>query len=165
MTVPSHLRLSAFFFFNDTATTEIYTLSLHDALPISPDGASIEPVAAYHPDPDLLRDASSLLGVTIQLDASGPWKTVLGERRTLVMAIDPDHLPENIAPHQARHIQKWRIRQAAMIPMVAQDKVVGGLNLNRLEGSAPLGKANVDLLEGLATRAARAIATAQLMRD
>src|SRR2546430_8290113 len=25
-----------FFFFNDTATTEIYTLSLHDALPISP---------------------------------------------------------------------------------------------------------------------------------
>src|SRR2546425_6468663 len=26
----------AFFFFNDTATTEIYTLSLHDALPIYP---------------------------------------------------------------------------------------------------------------------------------
>src|SRR5256885_17021611 len=26
-----------FFFFNDTATTEIYTLSLHDALPISVD--------------------------------------------------------------------------------------------------------------------------------
>src|SRR3989442_3772466 len=29
---------SIFFFFNDTATTEIYTLSLHDALPISPQG-------------------------------------------------------------------------------------------------------------------------------
>src|SRR2546430_14907390 len=27
-------RYSLFFFFNDTATTEIYTLSLHDALPI-----------------------------------------------------------------------------------------------------------------------------------
>src|SRR2546430_17306338 len=27
---------SSFFFFNDTATTEIYTLSLHDALPILP---------------------------------------------------------------------------------------------------------------------------------
>src|SRR2546426_5161561 len=27
-------RGSTFFFFNDTATTEIYTLSLHDALPI-----------------------------------------------------------------------------------------------------------------------------------
>src|SRR2546427_5277664 len=37
-----------FFFFNDTATTEIYTLSLHDALPISsrrygPWGASSTP--------------------------------------------------------------------------------------------------------------------------
>ena len=28
------LLLFFFFFFNDTATTEIYTLSLHDALPI-----------------------------------------------------------------------------------------------------------------------------------
>ena len=27
--------VAMFFFFNDTATTEIYTLSLHDALPIS----------------------------------------------------------------------------------------------------------------------------------
>src|SRR2546422_2631216 len=30
--------LPIFFFFNDTATTEIYTLSLHDALPISARG-------------------------------------------------------------------------------------------------------------------------------
>src|SRR6266540_6541981 len=30
----SALVVSEFFFFNDTATTEIYTLSLHDALPI-----------------------------------------------------------------------------------------------------------------------------------
>src|SRR2546430_5677014 len=30
----SHLQHFIFFFFNDTATTEIYTLSLHDALPI-----------------------------------------------------------------------------------------------------------------------------------
>src|SRR2546430_13057344 len=32
-----------FFFFNDTATTEIYTLSLHDALPISLGRARGEP--------------------------------------------------------------------------------------------------------------------------
>src|SRR2546430_8694767 len=31
----SFARVPVFFFFNDTATTEIYTLSLHDALPIS----------------------------------------------------------------------------------------------------------------------------------
>src|SRR5574341_2521063 len=33
-TFPLSFLYSFFFFFNDTATTEIYTLSLHDALPI-----------------------------------------------------------------------------------------------------------------------------------
>src|SRR6478609_7021913 len=33
----------SFFFFNDTATTEIYTLSLHDALPIFPPGVRRPP--------------------------------------------------------------------------------------------------------------------------
>src|SRR5256885_5360630 len=35
--------MSVFFFFNDTATTEIYTLSLHDALPISSRDAPAAP--------------------------------------------------------------------------------------------------------------------------
>src|SRR5437773_9087263 len=35
MSLDSQLLCFFFFFFNDTATTEIYTLSLHDALPIS----------------------------------------------------------------------------------------------------------------------------------
>src|SRR5882762_11674664 len=39
--------LFIFFFFNDTATTEIYTLSLHDALPIS---ALVEAAGALHQD-------------------------------------------------------------------------------------------------------------------
>src|SRR2546426_8482555 len=34
----SEAQMSVFFFFNDTATTEIYTLSLHDALPIYGEG-------------------------------------------------------------------------------------------------------------------------------
>src|SRR2546422_4497072 len=38
-----------FFFFNDTATTEIYTLSLHDALPISSDSISTRSAKAGDP--------------------------------------------------------------------------------------------------------------------
>src|SRR6266849_10886445 len=45
-----------FFFFNDTATTEIYTLSLHDALPIFVQskrpmrrGSSLTGSASWHP--------------------------------------------------------------------------------------------------------------------
>src|ERR1039457_7164866 len=46
---PAMLTLTLFFFFNDTATTEIYTLSLHDALPIS---------CRDHRQPELLDDAA-----------------------------------------------------------------------------------------------------------
>src|SRR6266508_6691809 len=42
---------SFFFFFNDTATTEIYTLSLHDALPISSRPERPRDREA-HPDPE-----------------------------------------------------------------------------------------------------------------
>src|SRR5258708_37853918 len=53
-TIPPRLSLSLFFFFNDTATTEIYTLSLHDALPISlhppPGQRRLVDHRADHPD-------------------------------------------------------------------------------------------------------------------
>src|SRR5438034_2905282 len=47
----SRLRITFLFFFNDTATTEIYTLSLHDALPIwrirAEDGAVLDEEDAW----------------------------------------------------------------------------------------------------------------------
>src|SRR3989339_544326 len=51
-------QLSEFlFFFNDTATTEIYTLSLHDALPILENMAMISVCSSSHLD-ELFSDAS-----------------------------------------------------------------------------------------------------------
>src|SRR2546428_13252869 len=44
--VSSSICFFLFFFFNDTATTEIYTLSLHDALPICAGAAARCPVRA-----------------------------------------------------------------------------------------------------------------------
>src|SRR4051812_36090424 len=43
---PCFLLIFFFFFFNDTATTEIYTLSLHDALPICFGGATCDDKSA-----------------------------------------------------------------------------------------------------------------------
>src|SRR5256885_11698949 len=56
----SRVDWSSFFFFNDTATTEIYTLSLHDALPIC------DRVGRSDEDPSAHRhfvEARGLLGV------------------------------------------------------------------------------------------------------
>src|SRR2546427_36831 len=41
--------MSFFFFFNDTATTEIYTLSLHDALPICTANGAATPLKTITP--------------------------------------------------------------------------------------------------------------------
>src|SRR2546422_7668742 len=50
------------FFFNDTATTEIYTLSLHDALPISAPIRVIQPVERLRAElkPVMLRNRKRL---------------------------------------------------------------------------------------------------------
>src|SRR2546429_7102763 len=53
---------SLFFFFNDTATTEIYTLSLHDALPIFYGAATMLRESGEHPV--ILREAVTSPGGT-----------------------------------------------------------------------------------------------------
>src|SRR2546426_4766201 len=48
MLIPVSHSLLIFFFFNDTATTEIYTLSLHDALPIASAARRLHPALLLH---------------------------------------------------------------------------------------------------------------------
>src|SRR5256885_11332649 len=55
-----HPSVCFFFFFNDTATTEIYTLSLHDALPILPANNLDDPPVRPATDPPDRRDEELL---------------------------------------------------------------------------------------------------------
>src|ERR1035441_8230938 len=81
------------FFFNDTATTEIYTLSLHDALPICcphalhPEhalGRTDEPETGYH-----VRDGYTIESYHALLDSSGlVITTVLGLGSPLLCKLD-----------------------------------------------------------------------------
>ena len=54
-----------FFFFNDTATTEIYTLSLHDALPISTLG--VQDTIKYAVDIDPYKNGMYMAGTGQQI--------------------------------------------------------------------------------------------------
>src|SRR5947208_16548528 len=63
----THSFIFLFFFFNDTATTEIYTLSLHDALPIYDGGRGrvvVEQVVDVVVDP--LADEHQRLAAPVQ---------------------------------------------------------------------------------------------------
>src|SRR5574337_193102 len=116
-------RYPSFFFFNDTATTEIYTLSLHDALPISP-WAEIErrrpkalilsggPASVYDPgaptvDPAIWSGRIPVLGICygLQLMAHDLGGEVLpaGQREygpAQVTITDPDGLFHGLAVEQ-----------------------------------------------------------------
>src|SRR3712207_7359013 len=78
------------FFFNDTATTEIYTLSLHDALPISPlaehrQGLVLERLAQERRDrPAVVRAHPRAVGVEDAGDRSEEHTSELQSRQYLV---------------------------------------------------------------------------------
>src|SRR5258707_7433155 len=78
--------MSLFFFFNDTATTEIYTLSLHDALPISLFSLSQERAAS----------PSSAAARSTPIDSSAVRKTsrTLGSSSTIRMRRSEEHTSE-----------------------------------------------------------------------
>src|SRR2546425_1739515 len=89
------LLLSLFFFFNDTATTEIYTLSLHDALPISggmPDGehgGGHGEVSALEPEPrrapELSRGRRGIMVGNAREADEAPWIALAEARRPVVV--------------------------------------------------------------------------------
>src|SRR3712207_9426244 len=62
------MRRLCFFFFNDTATTEIYTLSLHDALPIYLEVAPREADGGATPDGSLELAAEPAEGEAERVD-------------------------------------------------------------------------------------------------
>src|SRR3712207_7403497 len=97
-----------FFFFNDTATTEIYTLSLHDALPISVDGWV---VLAERRGPGLER------GRRPQSDRGGRVDAVVGGHRAVGLLDD-----DPVAPRSEEHTSELQSRQYLVCRLLLEKK-------------------------------------------
>src|ERR1035437_7860577 len=98
------VNLESDFFFNDTATTEIYTLSLHDALPICarrPHGKEHRSASA---DGAPGRRASSLS--QLESLAEGPWRKVLLSKLSLAV----QHQLERVAKVYLRFFESLSLR-------------------------------------------------------
>src|SRR3712207_9066710 len=63
----------SFFFFNDTATTEIYTLSLHDALPIS-STSTFGRMMALVGDGERIVASFEEVGIRLSSDSGRTWR-------------------------------------------------------------------------------------------
>src|SRR3712207_9433742 len=96
-----------FFFFNDTATTEIYTLSLHDALPIyGPPGDDCARRHLWHrgDGPDLPLAASALR---------------TGDDRTSRASATPDHPADS---RSEEHTSELQSRQYLVCRLLLEKK-------------------------------------------
>src|SRR5258708_23271536 len=99
---------SAFFFFNDTATTEIYTLSLHDALPISPkqSGGRVHVYAhVRRPAPVQLKAVSKIDRKSTRLNSSHQIISYA------VFCLKKKKKKDEIQPHHIRRPNTQKIRQ------------------------------------------------------
>src|SRR5229473_7696411 len=105
-----------FFFFNDTATTEIYTLSLHDALPISPADLNPEPGALVQPDVFVValvagrrpRDWSDIEALVLAVEVLSP-STARADRTVKRRLLQRAGVPEYwIVDLEARLVERWR---------------------------------------------------------
>src|SRR5258708_26281637 len=81
------------FFFNDTATTEIYTLSLHDALPISPPDHAVDEVRPIERSDQHQRVAQLQLVDDVALHAFGGGRGEGVERDSGKILAQPAELP------------------------------------------------------------------------
>src|SRR5258708_28559621 len=87
---------STFFFFNDTATTEIYTLSLHDALPISVAGGDARHARKYSDREELREDDAA--GGALQR-----WRGAHRSEEHTSELQSPDHLVCRLLLEKKKH--------------------------------------------------------------
>src|SRR5574341_1463650 len=150
-----------FFFFNDTATTEIYTLSLHDALPISrfiyADGSSrVYPVPLFDPAVDaggfwlagwredgLQRLRSEHLAFPGQPFATANSPIRLGPARRLDLSLAANRLDEVNPGHwlwNSVRVQRlvWAPDGSAFLAATETDPGLRQLWLVSLNGSPPV---------------------------
>src|SRR3989442_497006 len=90
-----------FFFFNDTATTEIYTLSLHDALPIlaletAGKGVTVNAVCPGYTETDIVRGAVANIVDKTGMTADEA-RARLAERNPQGRLVQPEEVAETVA--------------------------------------------------------------------
>src|SRR5215211_8037477 len=113
------ISASFFFFFNDTATTEIYTLSLHDALPIlfttsSRSGNSkrwgVSASRSFGPmseSVDMSENALSITSRNSSRERNSPMWRTLNERRAALHEVLVDPFLDRLA-HALRELEHER---------------------------------------------------------
>src|SRR3712207_7221633 len=102
------------FFFNDTATTEIYTLSLHDALPIYPRGGLVDQV-------DRLVGKVAILDVAVGEHGGGA-KRLVRDRAAVVRLVAVAQAAQDLDGRSEEHTSELQSRQYLVCRLLLEKK-------------------------------------------
>src|SRR2546426_4007430 len=120
----SSCSLCFFFFFNDTATTEIYTLTLHDALPISHRPGGGAPDATAAPNHQAAHRAAPRRGRLARVDA------VAGDARCARRS-EPQARADSLNREAQRLLSRFQTELQSLRDALRQSQV----EVSRLKGA------------------------------
>src|SRR2546422_7748317 len=133
--------LRFFFFFNDTATTEIYTLSLHDALPICDEapGQAAHGLAQHHADDGVAEPAGHARDAERRVEEPGVRRVTPLE----VLAQVADEIA--VAVEGGEHVDETEELELGLLVSERPREERGGPAVGRIERLAVGGDAIKDL--------------------
>ncbi|HET7486694.1 MAG TPA: response regulator [Acidimicrobiales bacterium] len=130
---------------------------------LSEDGSRLEPVSAYHPDPEGLKALRDAMARTDRRPDIGIWGPVMNERRPVRFTVTEEEAPASASPEQVAYLRAARIPGFVAAPLVARGRVIGGISLVRYGDAPPFTDDDEAFLADMADRAALAIDNARLL--
>jgi PAS domain S-box-containing protein len=130
---------------------------------VSACGQWLDPVAVYHLDPEIQAFARSLLTANRQQIGEGtPGRVAQTGVPALVPVVTPSQARQTIKPEYEPFLDRVGVASLLIVPLRVEGAVIGTLGLTRSQPDRPYTPDDQVFLQGLADRAALAIANARL---
>lgn len=103
---------------------------------LDPDGETLSPVAAFHPNPEWGGAMAEVMGRTMQRE-EGLWGAVMHERRAVRWYLPVGAELPDASPRQADFLRRFPIRAILSAPLVHDDRLLGGVAVVRFGCDVP----------------------------
>ncbi|MFC5730837.1 MULTISPECIES: GAF domain-containing protein [Nocardioides] len=98
---------------------------------LSEDRQSLLPLAAHHPEPMIASAMASIMSETTQPADSGLWLPVMQERKPRRWRMPRGYVPAEASEQQAAFLEKFPIRAVLGVPILLDDRLIGGVSVVR----------------------------------
>ena len=128
---------------------------------VSLDGRAVQPTAWYRADPEGQAMLEARLKAPQPVDQGRAGQVISTGRALLVPTLTEEQARGSMAPEFVSYVDRFGVSSVLLVPLRAQDHVIGTLGLTRDRGGRPYTHDDLVFLQDIADRAALAIANAR----